>query len=34
VFASGSPGVGFNFGVGETNVDHGFSSFAVDTYPG
>jgi predicted RNA-binding protein len=32
VFQSGSPGVGFNFGVGETNVDHGFSSFEVDTY--
>jgi hypothetical protein len=32
VFASGGPGVGFNFGVGDTNVDHGFSSFAVDTY--
>ena len=32
VFASGSPGVGFNFFVGNTNVDHGFSSFAVDTY--
>lgn len=32
VFASGSPGVGFNFFVGNTNVDHGFSSFEVDTY--
>lgn len=31
-FASGSPGVGFNFFVGNTNVDHGFSSFEVDTY--
>jgi hypothetical protein len=31
-FANGSPGVGFNFGVGDTNVDHGFTSFAVDTY--
>ena len=29
---SGSPGVGFNFYVGNTNVDHGFSSFEVDTY--
>jgi hypothetical protein len=29
---SGSPGVGFNFFVGNTNVDHGFSSFEVDTY--
>ncbi len=31
-FASGGPGVGFNFFVGDTNVDHGFSSFEVDTY--
>jgi hypothetical protein len=31
-FAAGSPGVGFNFFVGNTNVDHGFSSFEVDTY--
>lgn len=31
-FAGGSPGVGFNFFVGNTNVDHGFSSFEVDTY--
>ena len=34
VFGSGCPGIGFNFGVGNTNVDHGFSSFAVDTYAG
>ena len=32
VFDQGSPGVGFNFFVGDTNVDHGFSYFAVDTY--
>jgi hypothetical protein len=32
VFAEGSPGIGFNFGVGETNVDHGVTSFEVDTY--
>jgi hypothetical protein len=32
VCTSGSPGVGFNFFVGDTNVDHGFSSFEVDTY--
>lgn len=32
VCASGSPGVGFNFFVGDTNVDHGFSTFEVDTY--
>lgn len=31
-FAAGAPGVGFNFFVGNTNVDHGFSSFEVDTY--
>jgi hypothetical protein len=31
-FASGAPGVGFNFGVGDTNVDHGFSSLEVDTF--
>jgi hypothetical protein len=32
VYGSGSPGIGFNFGVGDTNVDHGFTSFEVDTY--
>jgi hypothetical protein len=32
VYESGAPGVGFNFGVGGTNADHGFSSFEVDTY--
>ena len=32
VFASGSPGIGFNFGVGDTNVDHGLTHFEVDTY--
>jgi hypothetical protein len=31
-FATGSPGVGFNFFVGDTNVDHGLKSFEVDTY--
>jgi hypothetical protein len=31
VFQSGSPGIGFNFFVGNTNVDHGFASFEVDT---
>ena len=31
-FPTGGPGVGFNFFVGNTNVDHGFSSFEVDTY--
>jgi hypothetical protein len=29
---SGAPGVGFNFGVGDTYDDHGFSSFEVDTW--
>ncbi len=31
-FADGAPGVGFNFGVGDTNVDHGFVDFEVDTF--
>ncbi len=31
-FVEGSPGIGFNFGVGDTNVDHGFTSFEVETY--
>jgi hypothetical protein len=31
-FQSGGPGVGFNFGVGDTNVDHGFTSFEVETF--
>jgi len=31
-FASGSPGIGFNFFVGDTNVDHDFRSFDVDTW--
>ena len=32
VFAEGNPGIGFNFGVGNTNVDHGLTYFEVDTY--
>jgi hypothetical protein len=32
VFAGGAPGIGFNFFVGDTNVDHGFSHFEVDTW--
>jgi len=32
VFATGCPGIGFNFFVGDTNVDHGFSSLDVDTW--
>jgi hypothetical protein len=31
-YADGAPGIGFNFGVADTNVDHGFSYFEVDTY--
>ena len=31
-YTAGSPGMGFNYGVGETNVDFGFSYFEVDTY--
>jgi len=31
-FASGRPGIGFNFFVGDTNVDHGFRSFEADTW--
>jgi len=32
VFGEGAPGVGFNFYVGDTNVDHGFTSFEVHTF--
>ncbi len=32
VFTTGAPGIGFNFFVGNTNVDHGFTHFEVDTY--
>jgi hypothetical protein len=32
VFTGGGPGIGFNFFVGDTNVDHGFRSFEVDTW--
>jgi hypothetical protein len=32
VFGEGAPGVGFNFGVGDTGPDHGFSAFEVHTY--
>jgi hypothetical protein len=31
-FTSGNPGIGFNFGVGNTNVDHGLTYFEVHTY--
>ncbi len=29
---AGNPGIGFNFGVGDTNVDHGFSAYHVETF--
>lgn len=32
VYAEGNPGIGFNFGCGDTYIDHGFRSFEVDTY--
>jgi hypothetical protein len=31
-FETGNPGIGFNFGVGNTNVDHGLTYFEVDSY--
>jgi hypothetical protein len=31
-YDAGSPGIGYNFGVGNTNVDHGFASYEVDTF--
>jgi hypothetical protein len=31
-YSSGAPGIGFNFGVGDTNVDHGVTSFEVETF--
>jgi hypothetical protein len=31
-YDAGNPGIGFNFGVGDTNVDHGFTYFEVDSY--
>jgi hypothetical protein len=27
----GNPGIGFNYGVGESNVDFGFTYFEVDS---
>jgi hypothetical protein len=29
---SGAPGIGFNFGVADTNADHGVTHFEVHTY--
>jgi hypothetical protein len=31
-FETGNPGIGYNFGVGDTNADHGFTYFEVDSY--
>ena len=31
-FATGSPGIGFNFGCGDTYIDHGFTQYEVDSY--
>jgi hypothetical protein len=31
-YKEGSPGIGFNYGVGDTNGDFGFTYFEVDTY--
>jgi hypothetical protein len=31
-YPDGGPGIGFNFGCGDTYVDHGFTSYEVDTY--
>jgi len=31
-FDAGSPGIGFNFGCGDTYVDHGFTYYEVDSY--
>ena len=31
-YADGAPGIGFNFGVGDTHDDHGFRSLEFRTY--
>jgi hypothetical protein len=31
-FKEGKPGIGFNYGVGETTGDFGFTSYEVETY--
>jgi hypothetical protein len=33
-YSTGSPGMGFNYGVEESNADFGFTSYEVDTYKG
>jgi hypothetical protein len=32
VYKTGNPGIGFNFGCGNTYVDHGFSAYEVETF--
>lgn len=32
VYKAGSPGIGFNFGCGNTYVDHGFKRYEVETF--
>ena len=31
-WTDGAPGIGFNFGIGDTYDDHGFSSLEFNTY--
>ncbi len=31
-YTAGNPGIGFNFGCGNTYVDHGFKSYEVETF--
>ena len=31
-YTEGSPGMGFNYGVGQSNGDFGFTSYEVDSY--
>jgi hypothetical protein len=33
-YSEGSPGMGFNYSVGDSNGDFGFTSYAVDSYDG
>jgi hypothetical protein len=32
VYKTGNPGIGFNFGCGNTYIDHGFTSYEVETF--
>ena len=31
-YKEGSPGMGFNYGVGDSNGDFGFTSYEVDSF--